>query len=192
MTVTPSAPAPLRLITTADYHRMAEVGILIEDEQVELLAGQIIQKMPKGPAHSALCKRIEKLLEHRLGEQVLVRLQDPIQLDAYSEPEPDIAVVHPSANFYADHHPTPPDVYLIIEISDTTLERDLGRKADLYAAASIVDYWVLNIATQQLHVFRDPDSNNYQRQLILKAKQSLHPLSFPDCVITVKDCFGTQ
>jgi len=169
---------------------MAEVGILAADEQVELLAGQIIQKMPKGPAHSALCKRIEKLLEHQLGDQVLVRLQDPIQLDAYSEPEPDIAVVHPSESFYADHHPIPSEVYLIIEISDTTLERDLGSKANLYAAASILDYWVLNIALQQLHIFRDPEADGYQRQLILKAQQSIMPLAFPNCTLTVQECFG--
>lgn len=89
MTVTPLPLTNLRLITTADYHRMAEVGILAADEQVELIAGQIIRKMPKSSAHSALCKRIEKCLEKLLGDQVLVRLQDPIQLATYSEPEPD-------------------------------------------------------------------------------------------------------
>ncbi|MEM8642631.1 MAG: hypothetical protein AAGG51_28010 [Cyanobacteria bacterium P01_G01_bin.54] len=84
MTVTVLAPIELRLISTADYHQMAAVGILAEDEQVELIAGQIIQKMPKGPAHSALRKIIEKLLESLLGEQGLVRLQDPITLSPYS------------------------------------------------------------------------------------------------------------
>ncbi|MEB3273001.1 MAG: Uma2 family endonuclease [Prochlorothrix sp.] len=98
----PRSDTSLRLITTADYHRMAEVGILSAEKQVELLAGQIIQKMPKGPAHSALCKHIEKLLEHLLGDQVLVRLQDPIQLDDYSEPEPDIAVVQLKPNIQQD------------------------------------------------------------------------------------------
>ena len=170
---------------------MAEVGILAADETVELMAGQIVQKMPKVPAHSALCKRIEKLLERRLEEQVLVRLQDPLHLDSYSEPEPDVAVVHPSDNFYADRHPTASDVYLIIEVADTTIDRDLGRKADLYAMAGILDYWVLNVVMQQLHVFRDPESQGYQRQLILKGSQSMTPLAFPDCVITVPDCFGT-
>ena len=92
-----------------------------------------------------------------MGEQILVRLQDPIQLDTYSEPEPDIAVVHPQSNFYADHHPTPEEIYLIIEIADTTINRDLGIKANLYAAAGIADYWVFNVTTQQLHVFRDPN-----------------------------------
>jgi len=80
----------------------------------------LFKEIPKGQAHSALGKRREKLLERRLGDQVLVRLQDLIQLDAYSEPEPDIAVVCPSASFYADHHPGSGEVYLIIEVADTT------------------------------------------------------------------------
>jgi Uma2 family endonuclease len=190
MTTTHLPPTQLRLITTAEYHQMAEFGILAANEQVELIAGQIVQKMPKGPAHSALCKRIEKLLERRLGDQVLVRLQDPIRLDRYSEPEPDIAVVHPQDDFYADHHPGPNEIYLIIEISDTTLDRDLGTKADLYAAAGIIDYWVFNIATQQLHIFREPQPDGYQRQLILKGQQSIAPVTFPDCNVTVQAYFG--
>lgn len=190
MTSTILSPQDLRLITTIEYHQMAEAGILAGDEQVELIAGQIIQKMPKGPAHSALCKRIEKLLENRLGNQVLVRLQDPIVVDTYSEPEPDIAVVHPQDNFYADHHPTPAEIFLVIEVSDTTLSRDLGIKADLYAAAGITDYWVLDVTDQQLHIFRDPSQAGYQRQLILRGQQSTSLLAFPGCHISVQDCMG--
>jgi Uma2 family endonuclease len=190
MTATTLPPQDLRLITTAEYHQMAAVGILTADEQVELIAGQIIQKMPKGPAHSALCKRLEKLMERLLGEEILVRLQDPIQLDDYSEPEPDIAVVHPQADFYADHHPNPAEVYLIIEVADTTISRDLGPKAKLYAAAGIPDYWVLDVTAQQVHVFREPQAAGYQRQLILGLQQSVSPLAFPGCTVTVAACFG--
>lgn len=180
----------LRLITVAEYHQMAAAGILAADEQVELLAGHIIQKMPKGPAHSAFCKRLEKVLEHRLGDQILVRLQDPVQLDPLSEPEPDIAIVQPRDDFYIAAHPTPDEVYWLIEIADTTLKRDLGLKAGLYAAAGIKDYWVLNLATQQLHVFRDPQPDGYQRQTIMQNQQTVAPLRFPDCVISVAECFG--
>lgn len=180
----------IRRITTAEYHQMASVGILAADEQVELIAGQIIQKMPKGPAHSALCKRLEKLLEQRLGEQALVQLQDPIQLNPYSEPEPDIAVVCPSPNFYADRHPTPEDTYLVIEVADTTIQRDLSIKADLYAEAGIADYWVANVTTQELHIFREPQADGYQRQLIVRKQQSVNLLTFPNCVVTVEECFG--
>ncbi len=180
----------LRLITVAEYHQMAAAGILAADEQVELLAGHIIQKMPKGPAHSAFCKRLEKLLERRLGDQILVRLQDPVQLAPLSEPEPDIAIVQPRDDFYETAHSTPDNVYWLIEIADTTLKRDLGLKAELYAAAGLKDYWVLNLATQQLHVFRDPQTDGYQRQTILQNQQIVSPLRFPDCVISVSECFG--
>ena len=146
--------------------------------------------MPKGPAHSALCKRIEKLLESLLREKVLVRLQDPIQLDNYSEPEPDIAVVQPSENFYAERHPTPSEVYLIIEVANTTLSRDLGMKANLHAAAGIADYWVVDAIARQLHIFREPRADGYQRQTILKQQQSACPLAFSDCAIALEDCFS--
>ena len=190
MTATAPFSTDLRRITVAEYHRMAEAGILAEDEPIELLAGQILQKIPKGPAHSAACKRVEKLLERSLGDRVLVRLQDPSQLDDYSEPEPDIALVRPDPNFYADRHPTAADVYLIVEIADTTLNRDLGIKADLYAAARIADYWVLNLSTPQLHVFRDPQPEGYQRQLILGTQQTISPLAFPNCPLTVQALLG--
>lgn len=189
MIATSLSPRNLRPITITDYHQMAEIGILGADERVELIAGQIIQKMPKGPAHSALCKRIEKILEHRLGDRALVRLQDPIQLNTYSEPEPDLAVVHPNSSFYSEQHPKIEEVYLIIEIVDTTIDRDLTTKANLYAAAGIIDYWVFNITSQQLHIFRDPQGNGYQRQLILRGQQSVSLLAFPDCAIVVQECF---
>ncbi len=190
MTAAIPAQTKLRLITTDEYHRMAEVGILTADEQVELIAGQIIQKIPKGLCHSALCKRIEKLIERLLGDRALVRLQDPIQLDLYSEPEPDIAVVHPDSSFYEDHHPAPNEIYLIVEIADSTIERDLQLKGNLYAAAGLTDYWVVNVQAQQLHVFRQPQADGYQRQTILRGQQSVNLLAFPECSITVQSCLA--
>lgn len=189
MVVTPLVPGHLRLIRVEDYHRMAKLGILAEDEAIELINGQIFEKMPKGPAHSALCKRLEKLLEAQLGDRILVRLQDPIALDPYSEPEPDLAVVQPSPSFYADRHPQPAEVYLLIEVADSSIDRDLGTKADLYAAAKIQDYWVFNLPQQQIHVFRDPQPNGYQSQLILRGQQSVSLLAFPNCSIAVRSCF---
>lgn len=120
---------------------------------------------------------------------MLVRLQDPIQLDLYSEPEPDIAVVHSNDSFYEDHHPAPNEVYLIVEVSDSTIERDLQIKADLYAAAGILDYWVVNVRAEQLHIFRQPQADGYQRQTILRGQQSVSLLAFPECSIAVQSCF---
>jgi len=170
----------IRLLTVQEYHRMAEIGIFDEDERVELLAGQIVKMPAKGTAHGAAVKRTEKLLENRLGNRVLVRLQDPVRLNDYSEPEPDIAVVVPDPLYYEDHHPTPSEVYLIIEVADTTLRTDCGIKATLYAQSGIADYWVLDVNNRQLHVFREPSQDGYQSRVILGDDGSISPLQFPD------------
>lgn len=175
----------IRLFTSKEYHRMAESGILDSNERVELLAGQIVKMAAKGTPHSAAVTRTETLLRNCLGEQVLIRLQDPVQLDDYSEPEPDIALVIPDSLYYEDHHPNPSEVYLIIEIADTTIRQDCGLKARIYAQSGITDYWVLDVNNRQLHVFREPSQNGYQSELILSDSGSVSPLAFPNVTITV-------
>src|SRR4028118_688083 len=177
----------IRLLTVQEYHRMAEIGILDEDELVELLAGQIVKMAAKGTSHSAAVTRTDKLLNNRLGQRILVRLQDPVRLNDYSEPEPDIAVVVPDPLYYEDHHPIPSEVYLIIEVADTTLRTDLGIKATLYAQSGIADYWVLDVNNRQLHVFRDPSQDGYQSRVILGDDGSISPLQFPDFSFMVRD-----
>ncbi|MBW4487207.1 MAG: Uma2 family endonuclease [Trichocoleus desertorum ATA4-8-CV12] len=181
----------LRLLTVQDYHRMTETGILDAEERVELIAGQIVRMAAKGTAHSAAVTRVELLLRSCLGHQVLLRLQDPIQLDNYSEPEPDIAVVKLNSHYYEDHHPRPSDVYLVIEVADTTLQRDLKTKALLYAQSGIPDYWVLDINDRQLHVFRSPSSSGYQQELILAEAMNVAPLAFPNCAIAVREMLSS-
>ncbi|MEG3923890.1 MULTISPECIES: Uma2 family endonuclease [unclassified Microcoleus] len=170
----------IRLLTVQEYHRMAEMGILEEDERVELLAGQIVKMAAKGTAHSAAVTRTDKLLNNRLGQRILVRLQDPVRLNDYSEPEPDIAVVVPDPLYYEDHHPTPSEIYLIIEVADRTLRTDLGLKATIYARSGIADYWVLDVNNRQLHVFREPSQDGYQSIVVLEDDASISPLQFPD------------
>lgn len=175
----------VRLFTVKDYHRMAEAGILDPDERVELLDGQIIKMPAKGTAHEAAITRTDLFLRERLGRGVLLRLQSPIQLNEYSEPEPDIAVAIPEPLFYENHHPTPSEVYLIIEVADTRLNRDTEFKARLYAQAGIADYWVLDVNERQLHAFQEPSPNGYQSEAILSAREAVSPLAFPDVTITV-------
>ncbi|MDJ0737286.1 MAG: Uma2 family endonuclease [Nostocaceae cyanobacterium] len=177
----------IRLLTVADYHRMAEVGIFDPEERLELIAGQIIQMSAKGTAHSAATTRTAKLLNQQLGERVLVRLQEPIQLDNYSEPEPDIAVVMPNPLYYDDHHPTPDEVFFLIEIADTSLKYDTENKAKIYAKSGIQDYWVLDVSGRKLHVYRLPNSEGYQSEMIISEDVTISPLAFPDCVILVRE-----
>ncbi len=175
----------LRLWTVADYHRMAETGILDEDERVELLEGKIIWMSAKGTAHRSAVGRTDYLLKNRLANRAWVSIQEPIKLNERSEPEPDVAVLQIDPLDYADHHPTPSEVYLIIEVADSSLKFDCETKAKAYAQAGIADYWVLDVVDRQLYVFREPNEDGYQSKVILGENGMISPLQFADLQIVV-------
>ncbi len=175
----------IRRLSVQDYHRMVEVGILDPDERVELIAGQLYQMAAKGSAHSAAMTRISRALSQGLGERALLRFQDPVQLNNDSEPEPDIAVVALNPRDYEDHHPIPDEVYLLIEVSDRTLKRDKTLKARVYAQSNITDYWIWDVSGQQLWVLRHPSSTGYQQEMTLSAADTISPIAFPECIISI-------
>ena len=175
----------LRMWTTEEYHRMAETGILDEDERVELLEGKIIWMSAKGTAHSSAVGRTDRLLQKCLGNQAWISIQDPVTLNQHSEPEPDIAIVKIDPLDYADHHPTPGEVYLIIEVADSSLKFDCETKGKVYAQEKIADYWVLDVLNRQLYVFREPSEEGYQTKAILDENSTISPLQFPDLQISI-------
>ncbi len=175
----------LRLWTVEDYHRMAETGILDNSERVELLEGKIIWMSAKGTAHRSAVGRTYKLLENRLGKEAWISIQDPIKLNEHSEPEPDIAVVKIDPLDYADHHPTPSEVYFIIEVADSSLKFDCETKGKAYAQAGITDYWVLDVLNRQLYVFRQPGKDAYQSKVVLAEDEMISPLQFPNVHIGI-------
>lgn len=177
----------VRRLSVQEYHQMAESGILHPDERVELLEGQIIQMAAKGTAHSAAVSRIGRLLNTSLSDRVLLRFQDPVRLNDYSEPEPDVAVLVPDPLDYEDHHPIPSEVFLLIEVADTTLKFDQGVKAPAYARSGIAEYWVLDVNDRKLHVYRLPSAAGYQSETILSEELTIAPVAFPECIIAVKD-----
>jgi Uma2 family endonuclease len=177
----------IRLLTVQEYHRMAEMGIIEADERVELLAGQIVKMAAKGTAHGAALKRTVELLQNFLWGLVLLSIQDPVRLNHFSEPEPDIALLVRDPLYYEDRHPTPSAIYLIIEVADTTLRTDLGIKTTIYAQSGIADYWVLDVNNRQLHVFREPSQDGYPSLVILGDDGSISPLQFPDFSYMVRD-----
>lgn len=170
----------LKRWTVNDYHRMGELGILDSSERTELLSGQIVLMTAKGTPHVTALRLLATTLDTLLtNEPALVSTQDPIQLDNFSEPEPDLAVVQGEILDYADQHPRPEQVYLVVEVADSTLKQDCGLKARLYAQAGIADYWVLDLNNRQLHIFREPTPTGYTRHLILTEPNQASPLAFP-------------
>ena len=179
------SPLQLRLWTVEEYHRMAEAGIFEPGERVELLEGKIIWMIAKGTAHRSAVGRTDYLLKTSLLNRAYVAIQDPVKLNERSEPEPDIAVVKIDPLDYADHHPTPAEIYLIIEVADSSLKLDTEVKAQAYSQAGIKDYWVLDVVNRELIILRNPTDTGYQTKLILTENQIISPLDFPDLQITV-------
>jgi Uma2 family endonuclease len=181
-----SSSIHLKYWTVQDYYRMSDLGILDPNERTELIDGQIIIMTAKGTPHVMTLRLLANVLENALGDKsVFVSTQDPIRLDNFSEPEPDLAIVKGTILDYGKHHPVPDDIYLVIEVADSTLKQDCQVKDKLYARSNIAEYWVVDIKNRQVHIFRDPTSAGYTSQLILTETHSISPLAFPEIVLSI-------
>jgi Uma2 family endonuclease len=174
----------LRLFTVEEYDRMIEAGILGEDERVELLEGRIIKMSPKGILHAAVNDHAGECFRKHLGDSVIVRNQNPIHLET-SEPEPDLVLAAPLEKQYMDHHPTPADILLVMEIADSSVSIDRNYKSRLYAAAGIIQYCIINLQTNELEDYRDPGTDGYRSKQTYKAEQTFNLVAFPETVIAI-------
>ncbi len=171
-----------RLWTVHEYYWMEELGILNPEERTELVNGEVMLMAAKRPAHSAITKRATDYLRKLLSGIGDIRIQEPIHLSDNSEPEPDIAVVQIDARDYVDHHPVPSEIFLVIEVADTTLNYDRKKKASAYAKASITDYWVVDVNGEQVYIFRDsePVTGVYTQKSIMGSSKTVRMLAFPE------------
>ncbi|HEY2295609.1 MAG TPA: Uma2 family endonuclease [Thermoanaerobaculia bacterium] len=180
-----------RRFTTAEYHAMAESGILAPDDRVELIEGEIWQMSPIGPLHVSRVARLDHLFQRRLAEgDAIVLVQGATHLDDFSEPEPDLALLRFREDFYASALAAPEDVLLVVEVSDTTVHYDRQVKMDLYARHGIAEAWLCNLPQATVEVYRDPSPVGYGQILTFRRGDRLSPLAFPDLVIEGDAIFG--
>jgi Uma2 family endonuclease len=188
ITVEPVAVEPINLKhrrwTVEEYHRMIEAGILTPIDRVELINGGIVCMPPQGLPHSSTTLRSDEYLKQKFGQRASVRVQLPITL-LTSEPEPDLAIVRRRSDFYAAAHPQPEDILLIIEVSDTTLDFDRTTKANTYAEAGILEYWVLDVGGRQVYAMSEPDAGRYRSIARLTDSDHVSPIGFPDLEIVI-------
>ncbi len=156
-----------RLFTVAEYHKLAEAGVLSELDRVELIDGVISQKMIHSPIHDAIVSWIEQQLRPRLLPDWFFRIQSSVTLGDASEPEPDLAVVRGSPLMYMQQHPRGTDVAMVVEVAETSLGRD-RYKATGYASAGIPLYWIVNLPQRQIECFRSPHGNAYREVTVLQ------------------------
>ena len=159
---TESWPRPHRL-TVHDYYRMAEAGVLSPDDRVELIEGEIIDMPPGGDRHASVVRLLNTRLVRALGDAAEVSTQLPVRLSLRSEPQPDFAIVRAKQGGYRKH-PQPRDVLLLIEASDATLRYDLGKRASLYAAHGIPEYWVFDLQHDRVWRHRTPKGREYTQR----------------------------
>ena len=182
---------PRRLWTVDEYHRMGEAGLLANEDRVELVEGELVQMAPIGSEHAGCVGGLTRLLVMAVGERAIVFVQNPVRLDERSEPQPDFAVLKPRADEYRSALPTAQDVLLIVEVSDSSLAYDRGLKLELYARHAIQEVWVVNLAAQDVEVFRGPHGGDYTFPARFGRSSTLDIAALPGVSIPADRVFGT-
>jgi Uma2 family endonuclease len=183
-----TAPAKHRF-TIEQYYKMAEVGILGIEERTELIEGEIIEMSPIGAKHAGSINRLNRKFSSIVGDRAIIAVQNSINLNDYSEPQPDLAILRWREDFYTQSLPTTSEIFLLIEVADSTLKYDREVKAPLYAKAGIPELWIVNLEAQVFEVYRQPSETGYQQMQIYAKGQVITMEKLPDVVITVDDIF---
>ncbi len=157
------------LTNLVEWQKIGEANIFPPESRLELINGEILEMTPIGSRHASHLKRINRLFSDFIDDSALIAVQDPVQLGDLSQPKPDFMLLRPSIDFYYENHPTANDVYLLIEIAESSLKYDRNLKLRLYALHKIPEYWLLNVNDSCLEVYRQPENGLYAEKTTLRA-----------------------
>lgn len=185
-----SQPQPRRLRFSVDeYYQMIELGVLNDYEKAEIIEGELIQKTPIGDRHAFVVNSLNRFFVKNAPDDILVRVQNPVRLSDYNEPEPDI-VLADLTKFDGKRHPRPEETILIVEVSDTTLKYDRDTKLALYAEAEIPEVWIVNLKNEIVEVHQKPGVGIYQLAQIYKRGETVKSSVLLDFDIEVDKILG--
>lgn len=185
-----STHAPSRHpITVGEYFRMGEAGVLDPEARCELIEGEIIDMRPIGPSHASTTNRLNELLTDPVRGRAIVSAQNPVVLGDLSVPQPDLALLRYRSDYYAQVHPGPGDVLLLIEVADTSLAHDRDTKLPLYARFNVPEVWIVDIANRHLDVHRHPDGARYTLQYRVSDLSCVELVPFPGLVLNLRALF---
>jgi Uma2 family endonuclease len=170
-----------------DYYRMAETGILKWGAHDELLNGVVMDFSSATPFHASVTTRISELFFSLPEKSCIVSVRNPVRMDDYTELQPDVMLLKFLPNYYKTRHPQPEDVFLLIEISDSTLETDQEEKLPAYGRAGIPEVWIVNLNELTIEVYREPNFTGYGSKTILPTGGQAAPNAFPDVIIDVAE-----
>ena len=177
------------LFTVEDFAHMGEAGIFAADDRVELIDGEIREMTPIGPSHAAIVDRLAELLISRLAGKVNVRIQNPIRLGRYTEPQPDLVVARRRTDYYAHRHPEAGDVLFVVEVADSSLAYDQVEKAPRYAAAGIPEAWLVDVAGEMVTVCTGPGTDGYTEERLLRRGEEVACAAVAELRLPIDDIF---
>jgi Uma2 family endonuclease len=178
-------------LTVEEFERLAEAEGWDEDTRVELLDGEVVWMSPINDPHAACVRRLTQLFSRQYpADLAQVSVQNPIRIENYDEPQPDVALLRPRADFYASATPSPADILLLVEVADTTLRTDLGRKARIYASGGVSEYWVVDLNNRVLYVHRAPASGSYAERAALGPGERVTAGFAPDIEVAIEEVTG--
>lgn len=179
-----------RRFTLDQYHQMAEAGILGEDDRVELIDGEVTEMTPIGRRHAGCVICLTKLFLRACGDDAAVSVQNPVDLSQYSELQPDVAILQPRPDSYRSAHPTAADIFLLVEVADSSADPDRRVKVPLYARSDVPETWLVDLDQENVTVYRDPTSEGYRTARVARRGEAIAPAAFPDRPLAVGDILG--
>ncbi len=183
-------PVPRHRLSRRDYYRLGEAGVLGEGDRVELLEGQLVDMSPIGPRHAIVTENLNELLVTGFAGRARIRCQNPVVLDDGSEPQPDFALVRRPWRGYPATHPGPDDIFLLIEVADSSLDFDRTVKLELYARAGIREFWIVDLTADLVLVHRHPSGGVYGSVVRVQAPGALDVEALPGATIPVAGVFA--
>ncbi|MBA2692732.1 MAG: Uma2 family endonuclease [Rubrobacter sp.] len=173
-----------------EFLKMGEAGIFDETSRVELIEGEIVEMNPIGTHHAGNVSRLLNLFAGKVRDVAIVAVQNPVHLAGHSEPQPDIALLKPREDFYSEHHPKPEDVYLLVEVADTSLAHDRDVKVPLYARYGIPEYWIVDLSNREVLAYSRPEDGKYRITERVKSGDELACRTLPNLSVKVEEILG--
>lgn len=182
-------PLTVHRFTVEEYHRMGEAGVFHEDARVELIDGQVVEMTLIGPDHASCVNRLVEMFAPLAGK-VTLSPQNPVVVAEYQEPQPDVTVLKHRADGYRSRRPVAADVLLVIEVGDSSADRDRKRKVPVYAQAGIPECWLVDLPADRIQIYRHPSGGSYAEVATAARGATLTPLLLPDLQLSADRILG--